>query len=116
MAARQIARVGDQVLRPAHWWTSTVHALLEYLHGVGFDRVPKPIRLAEDQEVLSYIPGDSGSAGWSRVIPEQGLRAFATLLREYHDAVRGFTPPADASWALSYPVTGAEALVCHGDF
>lgn len=107
---------GDRVHRPVGWWTPTVHALLEHLHDVGFDRVPRPLGVVGDREVLTMIPGDSGAAGWSRVVPDEGLRAFARLLRDYHEAVRGFVPPPDARWALSYPRPATGAVVCHGDF
>ncbi|SHF87463.1 aminoglycoside phosphotransferase family protein [Streptoalloteichus hindustanus] len=116
MDSREIRIVGDRVIRPAHWWTPTVHALLRHLHEVGFDRVPLPLGLTDDHETLRWIPGDSGRAGWSRVVPEAGLRAFARLLRDYHEAVRGFVPPATASWALSYLQPDADPIVCHGDF
>jgi hypothetical protein len=112
----RITIAGDRVLRPAGWWTPTVHALLGHLHAVGFDRAPRPLGVEGDLEVLSMIPGDSGAAGWSRVVPDEGLRAFARLLRDYHEAVRGFVPPPDARWALSYPRSRAGAVICHGDF
>ena len=48
----------------------------------------------EGREVLTYIDGESGTAGWAKVVDERGLVAMARLLREYHDAVRGFRPTA----------------------
>ncbi|MBB5959993.1 hypothetical protein FHS29_006615 [Saccharothrix tamanrassetensis] len=91
-----------------------VHAFLEYLHSVGFDRVPKPLGLTGSREVLTHIPGDSGADGWARVVPDEGLRGFARLLRDFHEASRGFVVPEDAAWALPADVTGG--VVCHGDF
>ncbi|MET1074788.1 MAG: aminoglycoside phosphotransferase family protein [Umezawaea sp.] len=113
---RKITMVGDRVYRPAGWWTPTVHALLEHLHAVGFDRVPTPLGVVGGREVLTLIPGESGAAGWAKVVPDRGLRAFARLLRDYHQAVREFVPPADAHWALSYPRSATGDVVCHGDF
>jgi hypothetical protein len=93
-----------------------VHALLEYLHEGGFTRVPKPFGVVDGEEVLGFIPGDSGAAGWQRVVPEAGLRALARLLREYHQAVAGFVAPEDACWALSDGPAGPGEVICHGDF
>ncbi|MEV6922882.1 aminoglycoside phosphotransferase family protein [Dactylosporangium sp. NPDC051485] len=116
MAHERVAVIGDRVYRPAGWWTPTVHALLRYLHDVGFTRVPRPLGVVDGREVLDFIPGDSGSAGWRRVVPEAGLRALARLLREYHQAVEGFVAPPDACWALANGPAGAGEVICHGDF
>jgi hypothetical protein len=93
-----------------------VHALLGYLHDVGFDRVPKPLGVVDGEEVLSWIPGESGAAGWQRVVPEAGLRALARLLRDFHEAVVGFIAPEGASWALSDQLARPGDVICHGDF
>jgi hypothetical protein len=108
--------VDGRVYRPAGWWTPTVHALLRYLHAVGFDRVPRPLGIEAGHEVLSWIAGDSGPAGWARVVPDDGLRAFARLLREYHEAVAGFAVPDDARWALCDGSPRPGQVICHGDF
>ncbi|SDM49635.1 aminoglycoside phosphotransferase family protein [Allokutzneria albata] len=116
MANREITITGDRVLRPAGWWTPAVHALLEYLHSVGFDRVPRPLGVENGREVLSMLPGHSGRDAWPNVASEQGLRAYAGFLREYHEAVRGFVAPPDAEWALHTGSAGPGELICHGDF
>lgn len=54
-------------------------------------------------EILTWIDGDAGPAGWRHVVPEAGLAAFARLLRAYHDAIRG------------YAGAGGDVM-CHGDF
>src|SRR5262249_40427505 len=104
------------VYRPAGWWTPTVHALLAYLHDVGFDRVPRPLGIVDGEEVLSWIPGESGAVGWQQVVPEVGLKALARLLRDYHQAVAGFVAPVGVCWALSDRAAGPGELICHGDF
>jgi aminoglycoside phosphotransferase (APT) family kinase protein len=50
------------------------------------------------------------------VVTDEGLVAMARLLRDYHDAVRGFRPAAAAGWAAHDGVFGADDLVCRGDF
>ncbi len=59
---REVVAEGDRVHRPAHRWTPTVHALLEHLHAVGFDRVPRPLGIADGRETVSLVPGESGPA------------------------------------------------------
>jgi hypothetical protein len=112
---RSIVRVGDTVRRPASWWTPAVHALLQHLHDVGFPYSPRPRGIdARGRESLSFIAGDAGAIGWHRIHSDRGLRRVATLLREYHDAVAGFQPDADAEWAVR--PSDPREVVCHNDF
>lgn len=112
---RLIVRVGDTVRRPAGWWTPAVQSLLEHLHEVGFRYSPRPGGIdSEGREVLTYIPGDSGAIGWHKIQTVKGLRRFAALLREYHEAVEDFRPSDEVEWAVQ-PSDPAE-LICHNDF
>ncbi len=115
-APTRVRIVGDRVFRPAYWWTPAVHALLEHLHSVGFDRVPRPLGIVAGEEILSYLPGDSGADGWARVVPEAGLRNFARLLRDFHQATAGFVAPPGIQWALAEGSAGPGEVICHGDF
>ena len=108
---RPVVRVGDTVRRPTYPWSPAVHGLLKHLEGVGF---PAPRFLGIDdqgREILSYLDGASGPDGWSAVVDEAGLAAFARFLREYHEAVRGYRP-ADSRWAFA----GEGEIICHGDW
>lgn len=58
--------------------------------------------------------GESGRQAGTGIHSDQGLRRFATLLREYHDAVRDFLPSPDLEWALRPSVP--PQVVCHNDF
>ncbi|MTD13690.1 phosphotransferase [Nakamurella sp. YIM 132087] len=110
---------GDRVLRPARWWTPTVHTLLDHLRSVGFTRVPRPLGIVDGTEILELIPGDSGNGARARIVPDAGLRALAVLLRDFHQAAAGFVPPAGARWAVpaETPVAAGQlATICHGDF
>ncbi|SCF01211.1 Phosphotransferase enzyme family protein [Micromonospora mirobrigensis] len=93
-----------------------MHALLEYLHGIGFTCVPKPFGVVDGTEVLGFIQGESGAVGWQRAVPEAGLRSLARLLRDYHQAVAGFVAPDGACWALSDRPARSGEVICHGDF
>jgi hypothetical protein len=96
---RRVTRVGDTVRRPTHPWSAAVHALLRHLEAVGFGRAPRVLGVDEDGRViLTYLAGESGPQGWAKVVDDAGLVSFARLLREYHDAVAGFEPPAELGW------------------
>ncbi|MFG1926985.1 aminoglycoside phosphotransferase family protein [Cryptosporangium sp. NPDC048952] len=114
---RPVVRIGDTVRRPLHAWSATVHEVLQHLEAVGFPYSPRFLGIdADGREVLTYLDGESGGAAWHRVVGDAGLIAMARLLREYHDAVRGFRPTAVAGWAAHDGAFDAEELVCHGDF
>ncbi|GAA0230441.1 aminoglycoside phosphotransferase family protein [Actinomadura nitritigenes] len=114
---RKVVRVGDTVRRPVQPWTATVHALLEHLEAVGFPYAPRPLGVDEQgREVLTFIDGDSGPQGWAKVADDRGLSVFARLLRDYHDATVGFSPPEQAVWASGPSALGEGQVVCHGDF
>jgi aminoglycoside phosphotransferase (APT) family kinase protein len=105
-----------RVRRPAGWWTPTVHRLLRHLRSAGFSQVPEPLGLDDGMETLSWIPGESGAAGWARVVPEDGLRAFAQFLRRYHEAASGFVMIDGDRWALADRAARSDEVICHGDF
>ncbi|MFL5337934.1 MAG: phosphotransferase, partial [Geminicoccaceae bacterium] len=60
----------------------------------------------QGREVLTYIPGESGRAAWTKVIEVAGLVAMGRLLRTYHDVVADYRPAGVA----------AGEVMCHGDF
>lgn len=94
-------RIGDTVRRATGPWTASVHSLLEHLEQVGFERAPRSLGFdGEGREVLSFVPGDTATGqpwpSWTR--SEAAMLDAADWLREYHAAVAGFVPPADARW------------------
>ncbi|TDD47372.1 aminoglycoside phosphotransferase family protein [Nonomuraea terrae] len=114
---RGVVRVGDTVRRPVQPWTPAVHALLRHLADAGFRYAPRVLGIDEQgREVLTYVEGAAGAAGWAQVVSDEGLAAFARLLRDYHDAVAGFRPPGDLAWITGRCGIGDGELVCHGDF
>ena len=114
---RRVVRVGDTVRRPMQPWSATIHELLRHLEAVGFPSSPRLLGVdREGREVLSYIDGESGPAGWAHVVDDAGLTAMARLLRDYHDAVAGFRPTNGMGWATRAEPPGTGEVVCHGDF
>jgi hypothetical protein len=105
--------VDDLVLRPVRPWTTTIHALLEHLRREGLASVPEPVGIEGGVEAVRLIPGDSGAEAWQHQVDEEGVRSAARLLRDIHDASRGFAAADHATWAIP-PRPGAD-VVCHGD-
>ncbi|MFZ1522915.1 MAG: aminoglycoside phosphotransferase family protein [Candidatus Saccharimonadales bacterium] len=114
---RKIIQNDDAVHRPTHYWAPAVHGLLEYLNSVDFKSVPQVLGVDEQgREILSYIEGESGPAGWSKITTDEGLAKFAKYLRKYHDAVRNYKPPAGSKWAYGHDRLEPGEIICHGDF
>lgn len=110
-----VVRVGDTVRRPAGPWTPAVHALLNHLHSVGFPGAPRPLGLDEHgREILTFIPGTVAWPDHFHLLhPDDQLRRVARLIRDFHDAVTGFTPPPDAQWQTPIPADGADIIAHH---
>jgi len=115
---RPIVRVGDTVHRPTSWWTPAVHELLKYLESVNFGYSPRVLGFdAQDREILTFMDGESGKAGWYNIHSEKGLQNYARLLRDYHQAIASYKPSADSIWAFAEGgLKSGEEIVCHGDF
>lgn len=114
---RPIERIGSAVHRPTHHWTPAVHSLLKYLESISFQYSPRVLGFDEQgREVLSFIDGESGADGWEKIVTNDGLRKFAKLLREYHNAIAGFKPEPTAEWACAIGAPKPGEIMCHGDF
>jgi hypothetical protein len=120
-----VVRVGDTVRRPAGPWTPAVHALLGHLHRAGYTGAPRPLGIDErGREVLSYAPGQALWPDPDRFVlvsPAERLAHVARLIRDFHDAVAGFSPPPDARWQRLFDVDGADGgadggeIIAHHD-
>lgn len=98
--AGRIRRTGDVVRRPLGFWSPAVHHLLGYLQDAGFP-APRVLGTEDRDELLTWIDGESGPLGWSKIVPEAGLRRWASFLRQYHDTVAGYRPPPGSIWSAS---------------
>ncbi|MBN6058367.1 aminoglycoside phosphotransferase family protein, partial [Nonomuraea sp. RK-328] len=110
-----VVRVGDTVRRPAGPWTPAVHALLTHLHDVGFHAAPRPLGIDDQgREVLTFA---RGQVVWpdrfALVEPPGRLAHVARIIRDFHDAVQGFAPPADAHWQVLIPPDASDIIAHH---
>jgi hypothetical protein len=111
-------RVGDTVRRRAGPWTRTVHALLRFLEREGFE-APRVIGIDEQgRESLGFLEGEAHAGNPvplpNEVFAEVHMVDAARHLRRYHDLVRRFVPPADATWRLAAPQP--HEIICHNDW
>jgi hypothetical protein len=113
--SRGVVRVGDTVRRPIGPWTPAVHLLLRHLHETGFTAAPLPLGVDDQgREVLRFIPG---AVPWpdrfDLLEADDQLARVGTMIREFHDAVASFIPPADARWQVLIPSEGDEIIAHH---
>ena len=110
----EFIRVGDEVLRPATANSESMRQLLTHLEERGFRGAPQVVGSEHDGAVrLTWIEGwvPNESEGWK--LNAEALESVGSLLREYHDSVRGFAPEAGFEEG---PQAVAEGdIVCHGD-
>lgn len=114
-----VVRVGHTVRRPAGPWTPAVHALLSYLHEVGFRAAPRPLGLDEQgRDVLEFVRGVTvWPDRFAEVEPPARLARVGRMIREFHDAVASFTPPPDAAWQVGIlpEDDGGGEIIAHHD-
>ena len=84
-----VVRIGDTVRRRRSPASAFVADLLGHVHGAGFHGCPRYLgRDHLDRDVFSYLPGEV-VARWRR-LDDAEVAAAARLLRQWHDATRGF--------------------------
>lgn len=111
-----VRRIGETIRRPAGAWTPAVHALLAHLESAGFTRAPRALGTDGADEVVSLLHGEPAFSPWPPALRSTaGIRELGTWLREYHEAVRDFRPPADARWRAPEEEWRPGMIIRHGD-
>lgn len=113
-----VVRVGDTVRRPVGPQTPAVQSFLAHLAEQGFAGAPRPLGYDDERrEVLTYVPGDvphhEQAPAWCTT--DAALTSVVTLVREMHDAARGYVPPPDAQWAWPPPPEYRGDVTGHND-
>ncbi|MFG2848717.1 phosphotransferase [Kitasatospora sp. NPDC048296] len=111
-----VRRIGETIRRPVGEWTPAVHALLTHLEAVGFTRAPRLHGIDGTDEVLSLLHGEPAFSPWPPALRStDGISELGHWLREYHEAVRDFRPPADARWQGQEEEWRPSLVIRHGD-
>jgi Ser/Thr protein kinase RdoA (MazF antagonist) len=111
--AAAVVRVAAAVRKPSTQATPAVEALLEHLAALGFTGAPRTLgRDDHGRHILEFVPGQMADTLPSLSLAE--LLRLGRLIRELHDALARFRPPASARWQVAIPPDHDE-LVCHDD-
>ena len=112
-----VSRKGDVIFRSAKPQSRTVISLLQHLRSVGFGAAPRPMGSGfapDGREQFEFIDGESPQPlAWS----DAAAWEIGHLLRQFHDAGRSFSPPANATWSewFARSLPGSSPVFGHGD-
>jgi aminoglycoside phosphotransferase (APT) family kinase protein len=96
-------------------WSTSIHDLLRFIELTEFP-APHVVGVDGDVEVLTWIDGESGAAGWEKIVPEDGLCEWGRTLRRLHDAIATYRPRHDSLWSSGPGTCETGEIICHGDF
>ena len=105
------------VYRTAGSWSLAVIALLRHLESVGFAGAPRVVGTGfapDGRETLTFVAGESPHPyAWT----DAGAEGVGALLRELHESVATFVPPAAASWKpwFGRTLSGSRPVIGHCD-
>jgi Ser/Thr protein kinase RdoA (MazF antagonist) len=112
--AAEVVRVGGTVRKPATAATAGVEAVLDHLAEVGFRGSPRNFGLDDrGRHTVEFIKGDLVDTLPPLTLAE--LHEIGRLIRDLHDAMRSFAPPADPQWDMAIPDPSGGTLICHND-
>jgi hypothetical protein len=119
-----INRRGGQLLRPMGGWSGAVHEYLRHLESTGFAGAPRFLGTEGEREVLTFVDGDvpvdpqwqPGRGHWlpPHARSEAALVAVAELVRQLHEAARGYLP-TDTQFRFDPRPLRAGEIISHGD-
>jgi aminoglycoside phosphotransferase (APT) family kinase protein len=119
-----VVRRGGEVLRPMGSWSGAVHDFLRHLEFAGFAGAPRFVGTEGEREILTFVDGQVPAdphwqPGRGHRLPsyarsEEALVAAAGLVRQLHEASRGYRP-ADTAYRFHPRPPRAGEIVSHGD-
>ncbi|EHC7291194.1 aminoglycoside phosphotransferase family protein [Vibrio parahaemolyticus] len=113
-----IYRDGEVVYRPLQSWSSTIHLILKHLERAKFAETPKFLGVNKDQEILSFVAGNTYNYPLvGAIATNEALVSAGKLLRKVHDSTVSLLEQLDVNahrWMLE-PREPFE-VICHGDF
>ncbi|MBF4436120.1 aminoglycoside phosphotransferase family protein [Vibrio anguillarum] len=113
-----IYRDGEVVYRPLQSWSPTIHLILKHLERAKVDESPKFLGVNQDQEILSFVAGNTYNYPLvGAIATNEALISAGKLLRKIHDSTASLLEQLDVDeyqWMLE-PREPFE-VICHGDF
>ncbi|WP_084104595.1 hypothetical protein [Demequina sp. NBRC 110056] len=92
-------------------YTGAIHALLSHLEAVGFRGAPRSFGWdAQGRHLVEWVDGtraDHADAPAGALDPAR----IGAFMREMHDALASFVPPADAQWFDGLPGPGGDVII-----
>ncbi|NAZ98682.1 phosphotransferase [Vibrio toranzoniae] len=109
---------GEVVYRPLQLWSNTIHLILKHLEQTKVDECPKFLGVNQDQEILSFVAGNTYNYPLvGAIATNEALISAGKLLRKIHDSTASLLEQLDVNahrWMLD-PREPFE-VICHGDF
>lgn len=114
----QVFRDGGTVVRSAGPWTPTVHTVLRHVRAKGFTLAPEPFGVADSNERLQYIEGDTATdepwPAW--VWADELLVEVVRAARSLHEAAADVTFDSAPQWRMpQLTPPGDHGTICHND-
>ncbi len=113
-----IYRDGEVVYRPLQLWSPTIHLILKHLEQAKVDESPKFLGVNKDQEILSFVTGDTYNYPLvGAIATNEAIISAGKLLRKIHDSTVPLLEQLNVKqhrWMLE-PREPFE-VICHGDF
>ena len=113
----KIHKMEDTVVRPSNKWTKDVHRFLHFLHEKGAEFVPEPIGITNENEMITFMPGEV----FNYPLPENLLKdtmviSAAKLLLKFHQYSEQYVPELTNNEQWMLPAVSPVEILCHGDF
>lgn len=121
---RGVVRRRERVLRPLGSWSEAVHEYLRHLESVEFRGAPRVLGIEGDREVMTYLDGEvAADSTWqpgrghrlpAHARSDEALIGAGRLIRDLHEASRGFHPRCTAYRFHPCPPRPGQ-IISHGD-
>jgi hypothetical protein len=113
----KIFKIGNDIVRPSNDWSKNVHSFLEFIIGLGCDFIPKPISINDENEVLSYVPGEVYNYPLPEMLKtDEIIIEVAKLLSKYHRYSEKYMDKINGNEKWMLRAREPMEVMCHGDF
>lgn len=110
-----VVRRGNEVRRGRTRWSEASHAVLRHLESVGFVQAPQFLGSDGEIDRFSFVPGETPDADLLGYRDDAVLTQVGVMIRDYHDAMASFVPPAGLEWPVTPGMPASDGTICHND-